>query len=290
MGAERGAVAAGRDGCSCAATTGCGAGGRQAAPAAADGARATPCGRGPPRPTRAGRAGRARPRASRSGPGTARRRRCRRAARTRRRRRARSPARTRCGGRSGAARARRSGRRTPRTATVRPPWACSPIHEVSRRPRCSSWTTASASSSGRTLRSASRSVPLAAAGPCRPRRRRSPAGPGSRAGAGAPRPTRPRRPRPRARRRCPGRGGRAARLSSRIVARDCQGCSSRRTISSPVRAELRPVHAAQVVALAVVAHGDVLGRAHREGARPVVARAGPAAAERDRRQRRRCAG
>ena len=29
------------------------------------------------------------------------------------------------------------------------------------------------------------------------------------------------------------------RLSSTIVARDCQGCSSRRTISSPTRAELR---------------------------------------------------
>ena len=29
------------------------------------------------------------------------------------------------------------------------------------------------------------------------------------------------------------------RLSRKTVARDCQGCSSRRTISSPVRAELR---------------------------------------------------
>ena len=55
------------------------------------------------------------------------------------------------------------------------------------------------------------------------------------------------------------------------MARACQGCSSRRTISSPIRAELRPVHPAQVVAAAVVAHGDVLGAADGERARPVVA-------------------
>ena len=46
-----------------------------------------------------------------------------------------------------------------------------------------------------------------------------------------------------------------------------------------------PVHPAQVVAAAVVADGDVLGRADREGPRAVVAGAGPAAAERDRGQR-----
>ena len=50
-----------------------------------------------------------------------------------------------------------------------------------------------------------------------------------------------------------------------------------------------PVHAAQVVAAAVLAHRDVLGAAGGEGPRPVVAGAGPGAAERDRRAAARCA-
>ena len=82
-----------------------------------------------------------------------------------------------------------------------------------------------------------------------------------------------------------GRGGRPRRLSRKSVARDCQGCSSRRTISSPISRRAAPVHPAQVVAAAVLAHGDVLGAAGGEGPRPVVARAGPGAAERDLRQR-----
>ena len=51
-----------------------------------------------------------------------------------------------------------------------------------------------------------------------------------------------------------------------------------------------PVHPPQVVAAAVLADRDVLGAAGREGARPVVAGAGPGAAERDRRAAARCAG
>ena len=51
------------------------------------------------------------------------------------------------------------------------------------------------------------------------------------------------------------------------------------------RGRAAPVHAAQVVAAAVLADGDVLGAADREGPRPVVAGAGPGAAERDRGQR-----
>ena len=59
-------------------------------------------------------------------------------------------------------------------------------------------------------------------------------------------------------------------------------------LADPGRAA--PVHPAQVVAAAVLADGDVLGAAGREGARPVVAGAGPGAAERDRGGAARCAG
>ena len=48
-----------------------------------------------------------------------------------------------------------------------------------------------------------------------------------------------------------------------------------------------PVDAAQLVAAAVLAHGDVLGRAGGERAWPVVSRAGPRAAQRDLGQRHR---
>ena len=82
----------------------------------------------------------------------------------------------------------------------------------------------------------------------------------------------------------------ASRLSRKSVARDCQGCSSRRTISSPTLGRAAPVHPAQVVAPAVLADGDVLGAAGGERARPVVAGPGPGAAERDRAAAARCAG
>ena len=59
-------------------------------------------------------------------------------------------------------------------------------------------------------------------------------------------------------------------------------------LADPGRAA--PVHPAQVVAAAVLAHGDVLGAAGGEGARPVVAGPGPGAAERDRWAAARCAG
>ena len=59
-------------------------------------------------------------------------------------------------------------------------------------------------------------------------------------------------------------------------------------LADPRRAA--PVHPAQVVAAAVLADRDVLGAAGRERARPVVAGAGPGAAERDLGEQRRCAG
>ena len=73
----------------------------------------------------------------------------------------------------------------------------------------------------------------------------------------------------------PRRGARSRRVSSSTVQRLSQGCSSRRTISSPCAGGGAPVHPAQVVAVAVLAGGGVVLAGGGDRPRPAVAAARP---------------
>ena len=184
-------------------------------------------------------------------------------------------------------RAGRAASTLPKTATVRPP--CAALGRASRcrgAAWCTAWTTASASSSGPVLRSASRKCQAL---------------PGSSPVAVTSRTVKPRwlrwtaidaaaetaasreeaMPWPRCAR---------SRLSRKSVARDCQGCSSRRTISSPTRAELRqctrrrssPRRYSRTVTSSALPVANARGRLSPEP--------GPRAAERDGGQRHRARG
>ena len=227
-----------------------------------------------------------RPRASPAGsgaaaapPGAARR------ARPRRRRRARSPAPSRRGAASGAAPGGRWPRRCRRPPTVRPPWPPSVEPAGVELGVVAAWTTARASSSGPVLRSASRKcqalLRVLAGGGDQPHGEAAVAEVDRDRGGGGDRRLQ--------------RGGDAlaavgaqpvveeegrARLPGLLLAAHHQLADARRAA---------PVHPAQVVAAAVLADGDVLGAAGGERPRPVVAGAGPGAAERDRRAAAPCA-
>ena len=125
----------------------------------------------------------------------------------------------------------------PITALSSPPWVDSANQLVEMRWLVTGWTTASASSIARVLSSGSRVCQVvlrSSPGSGRDQADSEAALPevdGDRRGG--------RRRRTRATDAMPCPWWALIRLSTNNVARDCHGCSSRRTISSPTRAELR---------------------------------------------------
>ena len=126
-------------------------------------------------------------------------------------------------------------RTSPSTATVRPPPLGSLSQPVSSRTCSSAVTTASASKRGPVLRSASRKchAPVVSSPEAVTSRTMNPRWlrwTATDAAADTAASSEEAMPWPR---------WETTRLSRKTVARDCQGCSSRRTISSPIRAEER---------------------------------------------------